>query len=664
MHLAKLIIENFRIFGSKVGKEHLDLTLQPGLTLLVGENDSGKTAVVDALRLVLGTTSHDYVRVGDDDFHKSGKETAKGFTIYCRFEGLDDDEAARFLEWLSLEEGKPVLELTLRAKQTQRRNKRGVPVPFVEFTTNSGPDGQGRAFDGVIRSYLWLTYLKPLRDAEMEMTPGKGSRLSQLLISHPALEGEDKVIDMPLTKAGEPSQPPGTLRGIMKQAEEWIAASPAITEAQKQLNEEYFQNLSVGSDKLRGEIAISRETDLRGILEKLELLIAAGDPDTAHTRHGLGLNNILFMAAELLLLNESGYVLPLLLIEEPEAHLHPQLQLRLMEFLARKIAENPQLQVLLTTHSPNLSSAANIQNVVLFAKGHAFLLGPDHTQLTTEDCDFLRRFLDTTRANLFFAKGVVLVEGDSENLLLPTIAKLLDRSFTKYGVSVVNVGHRGYFRYSRIFQRKDGSEPPVRVACIVDKDIPPDEACGDRKDGYVRRPKIGKRFQGDFTPDEMAEYESNLRKHRGGAVEVFVSPQWTLEHDLALAGLGRELHQAITLACEHKKGSILAEDKRREVFEAANKGFDGFAGQLSAIEIAVRVYEPLYERRASKAETAQILADILDPKPPSIEKQKSESPAIKLSTSELKTKLPDYLVKAIEHVTEKIPDSNSNAGAT
>ena len=62
--------------------------------MLVGENDSGKTAIIDALRLVLGTTSQDFLRIGEDDFHKAGGDTAKDFSIYCRFENLTEDEAA------------------------------------------------------------------------------------------------------------------------------------------------------------------------------------------------------------------------------------------------------------------------------------------------------------------------------------------------------------------------------------------------------------------------------------------------------------------------------------------------------------------------------------------------------------------------------------------
>ena len=71
---------------------------------------------------------------------------------------------------------------------------------------------------------------------------------------------------------------------------------------------------------------------------------------------------------------------------------------------------------------------------------------------------FLERFLEATRANLFFAKGVILVEGDAENLLRPTIAYIIGRPFHRYGVSIVNVGSTAYKRYADIFKRKDNAD--------------------------------------------------------------------------------------------------------------------------------------------------------------------------------------------------------------
>ena len=96
------------------------------------------------------------------------------------------------------------------------------------------------------------------------------------------------------------------------------------------------------------------------------------------------------------------------------------------------------------------------------------------TELEPSDYRFLKRFLDVTKSNLFFARGVMIVEGDAENILLPTLAKLLGRDFTENGVSIVNVGGVGLRRYARIFRRK-GVRPEdehlqfsVPVACVTD----------------------------------------------------------------------------------------------------------------------------------------------------------------------------------------------------
>ena len=81
-----------------------------------------------------------------------------------------------------------------------------------------------------------------------------------------------------------------------------------------------------------------------------------------------------------------------------------------------------------------------------------------------------------TKSNLFFAHGVLIVEGDAEAIILPTLAKLIGRDLTEHGISVVNVGGRGLRRFSRIFQRKDSSAPAigVPVACLADFDVMPD----------------------------------------------------------------------------------------------------------------------------------------------------------------------------------------------
>ena len=71
MYISEIIIENFRCFGE--GDDRFVLPLRPGLTALVGKNESGKTAVIDALRFALGTTDQEWYRLDDADFHDKQK---------------------------------------------------------------------------------------------------------------------------------------------------------------------------------------------------------------------------------------------------------------------------------------------------------------------------------------------------------------------------------------------------------------------------------------------------------------------------------------------------------------------------------------------------------------------------------------------------------------
>ena len=625
MFLAQVFAENFRIFGSEKDNSHLRVDLAEGLNVLAGENDSGKTALVDAVRYVLWTTSQDYLYLNEEDFHVSGANRVNELRIRLTFRALSTAEQGRFLEWLTVEDGVPCLHITMRARllsdeESKRRRGRRTDVDV-----RCGRDGDGPRIEGELREFLRVTYLRPLRDAEAELSPGRNSRLSQVLRAHPEFTEQAKS-DFDEKR---PDTQGRTLLGIVHEAEYRIRENEVIRTTQDSLNDEYLKHFTVGDEQLSGAISVARTKELRQILEKLELSFAPPKKEDLPTRRGLGANNILFMATELLLLGGDSDALPLLLIEEPEAHLHAQRQLRLMEFLEeRATSPNGDVQMLLTTHSPNLASKANLESVILMHEGRAYPLGRKYTKLAPSDYRFLERFLDVTRANLFFAKGVVLVEGDAENLLLPTIARLIGRPFSEHGVSVVNVGHRGLFRYSRIFQRRDGSPMPSRVARICDRDIVPDAA---------KEIRPSKDLESSWTPEKVSEHEDRLKDGDDEVVHTFVSPRWTFEFDLAVSGLAEEVYVATQLAKKAKdRTGFLNAKEQATIIRNSRHEFAGYRCKPPDDQ-AVLAYEPLAKKQASKAETAQILASCLE---------RQFVPG-KLP----RNRVPGYLVKAIDFVT-------------
>ena len=110
MFISEIYASGFRCLGVDFP---LTLRLRRGLNILVGPNDAGKTAVIDAPRFLLWTRGDDYLRLEPSDFHiKPNGERVTELLIRCTFDGLSPDEEARFLEWCTNESG--VLRLYVR----------------------------------------------------------------------------------------------------------------------------------------------------------------------------------------------------------------------------------------------------------------------------------------------------------------------------------------------------------------------------------------------------------------------------------------------------------------------------------------------------------------------------------------------------------------------
>ena len=635
MYLSLLKIKNFRCFD---GNEHI-IDFNKGLNVLVGENDSGKSTIMDAIKIVLGTTDMNWHRIVQEDFYK--EDVNLEIEIMCKFEDLNEDESGSFLECLSYEDVDkkvPCLYLHWRCKFLTSFKP---PRPVANIST--GKDGNGTAPSVEAKELLRTTYLRALRDAYSEMQSGKRSRLSQIM-QHVS------VVDQ-----GENEYQEGkdihrlSIAGIADLSNKLLAHHPALDSINREMTTILQEKMLLKKDniKTRLEVAGANSNRLQkemALLEKLDLAVDKNAGEMCG-KVGLGTSNIMSMACELLLHkeaegeNKSSF----LLIEEPEAHIHAQRQLKLIQSLENE-SEKGNRQTIITTHAPLLASVVKLSNIIIVKSGEAYSLAEGYTELDGDDYIFLEKYLDATKANLFFARSVIIVEGPGEALLLPTIAKLLGYSFTDYGTSLVDVRSTGLRRYAKIFQRKDQSKSlDINVACITDRDIMPNCAPGicinekytlDNKT-WPEKAKRAWRAESDFTKKEAEAHLKKIKERADGqGVRTFVAEHWTLEYDLAYEGLQNGDMKEVLINSLIKVSYVDKNrtSKKTELVNNLNK-------YQTIEEKASYFYSYFTSKKASKADFAQQFAIEL------------ENNYIG-KADELKKVIPDYLVSAIEYATK------------
>ena len=579
MIISELKLYDFRKFHGNPG---LSVTFHKGLNAIIGENDSGKTAIIDALKLVLLTQSNEYIRPTDNDFYQSPDgETVSEFRIECTISDFLPNEAKNFIEYLSFEKEEKSVKYFLHLHY--RAWKEGNRRIFQELKVGDSDDSI--SMDGKARELLRAVYLKPLRDAEREMSAGRSSRLSQILLSHPAFKNKKEH----------------ELTGIFRDANNRIEKYFTENAEGKVILHSIRDNLASFNEKDQPSDAELKTADiqLKSILESLSL-------NAPEIQPGLGELNLLYIAAELLLLkDDTDGGLKLAMIEELEAHLHPQAQLRLISYLQNEYSEND-VQIIISTHSSILASKINLKNLILIKNSCGYDLAEGKTALVKGDYLFLQRFLDATKSNLFFAKGIIMVEGDAENILLPIIANILGYPLEKNGVSVVNVGSTAFLRYSRIMVRADESTIGIPVSIVTDCDVKPYDVDQNTKEKVFRE-----------KPEEsQAAVQDKIGKYQVGAVHAYVSPRWTLEYCIAMSCLSEDFHRAIHFGKKilNAREYISLTDKKIE--EAIDEvGTEAEAWKdLSTEEKAYNIYNLMLNSEGKsglKAIVAQCLSSIM-----------------------------------------------------
>lgn len=504
MYIKKITIKNFRVFD----EDGITLQFNKGVNAIIGENNSGKSAVMDAIRIAYSTVTYKkdifFTRA---DFHVNEDGNATDFALF----DVDLEEVpTRLVEiWNPESESGRGGEFHIRFERVIAAN--GIEkVKAIHW----GIGTEGNPLSSDTFDAMDVMFLGALRDSESEMKPARNSKLAQLLRSLVPEEGaRAELVDIlnsannSLLEKEELKKTRKTINDNLARIEQdflsqqidiglieprfdsiasslraWVKpkwALVSISDNEYTRAQQYAGEHEDNRKIRQNEKGIYFETSVLENVEDMAPELVARINEIASRsfelhQNGLGYNNLLFMSAVLgnMAIVRGGVYQHLLLIEEPEAHLHPQLQELVHTFLSDTNQGDANIQIIFTSHSPTLASKVDIGNInLIYENEHKkYCLPFSEANITDANKEYLQKYLDVTKSQMFFAKGVIFVEGISEAILLPEIAKILDRPLEKYAVELVNVDSVAFSPFVNLFSSQSVQICFSKVAIVTDDD--------------------------------------------------------------------------------------------------------------------------------------------------------------------------------------------------
>ncbi|MDR8389829.1 AAA family ATPase [Aliifodinibius sp. S!AR15-10] len=506
MYLSKVKIKNYRNFKNKT------VLLNPGLNVIIGHNNSGKTNLIKALKLVFDRSSHEKPSI--DDFCKKIENfsTPPSIEVSVFIEKHEDSKDDRNVVYDWLIKDSPdyyKAQLTYVFKLPSKHHeeyenaieefkdedgydkelclqmlKRKFLPKYVSRIYGGDPSKQERAKTDNLDRFDFQ-FLTAIRDAERQMFFGNNTLLKDVL---------NYFLDYDITKGkGFDDLEEDKLEKIKEREKEFRENSNKLLEKLiKRIDDEKILEYakSTGADK-GGKPDFDANATEDDLLFALRLIVEKAGLKIPIKNNGLGYNNLLYIALILakMQMESSSYmgdnakVFPILSIEEPEAHLHPSLQSKFLNFLESNLKKKEQArQIFVTTHSTHITSAVELESIICLYKdiNSNFRIGyPAKVFSDTNDDKsskiYIERFLDATKSNMLFAERIIFVEGVAEQLLLPCFAEYLELEdkLVDEHTCVISVDSRTFKHFLKIFSYDSDSKPYAinkKVVCITDAD--------------------------------------------------------------------------------------------------------------------------------------------------------------------------------------------------